>query len=101
MILYNVTVNVEDRVLEDWLSWMKGVHIPEMMETGCFVEHKMLKLLNDDPEAQGSTYAVQYFAESMSMINRYLQDHAPVLRQKHVDRYMNSCVSFRTLLEEV
>lgn len=101
MILYNVTVNVEDGVLNDWLGWMKEIHIPEVMSTGCFVEYKMLKLLNDDPEAQGQTYAIQYFAENLGMVNTYLNNHAPHLAQKHAERYMNRCVSFRTVLEEV
>ncbi len=101
MILYNVTVNVEDEVLEDWLSWMKTEHIPEVMATGCFVEHKMLKLLTDDAEAQGGTFAVQYYVEDISLLDHYLQEHAPLLRQKHMERYLNKCVSFRTLLEEI
>ncbi|WP_421875391.1 DUF4286 family protein [Marinoscillum sp.] len=101
MILYNVTVNVEETVVGDWLTWMKEEHIPEVLATGCFVEHKILKLLQEDPEAQGSTYAIQYFAETMHQINHYLNNHAPLLRQKHVDRYLNKCVSFRTLLEVV
>ena len=101
MVLYNVTVNVEDGVLQDWLSWMKNHHIPEIMSTGCFVENKMLRLINDDPEAQGQTFAVEYYAKSMSMVNDYLQNHAPAIAQKHVQRYMNRCVSFRTVLEEI
>ncbi|MEQ9302638.1 MAG: DUF4286 family protein, partial [Marinoscillum sp.] len=36
MILYNITVNVQEGVQEDWLNWMKAVHIPEVMQTGCF-----------------------------------------------------------------
>ncbi|MEO8448027.1 MAG: DUF4286 family protein, partial [bacterium] len=28
MILYNVTVNVDDSVHDEWLEWMKTIHIP-------------------------------------------------------------------------
>lgn len=101
MILYNITVNVEEGVQTDWLHWMKQTHIPEVMQTGCFQDYKLLKLLNDDPDATGTTFAVQYFAESVAVLNQYLNNHAPQLRQKHVDRYQNKCVSFRTFLEEV
>ncbi|MEQ8470733.1 MAG: DUF4286 family protein [Marinoscillum sp.] len=101
MILYNITVNVEEGVQNDWLTWMRNTHIPEVMKTGCFEDYKLLKLLNDDPEAVGTTYAIQYFATSMAVLNAYLNEHAPLLRQKHIDRYQNKCVSFRTFLEEI
>ncbi len=101
MILYNVTVNVESSIIDEWLGWMKDQHIPEVMATGCFKQHKILKLMQEDPEAQGSTYAVQYFAENMQAIDHYMEQHAPMLRQIHVERYGSKCVSFRTLLEEV
>ncbi|REE05901.1 DUF4286 family protein [Marinoscillum furvescens] len=101
MILYNVTVSVAPQVEQDWLTWMKDVHIPEVMRTGCFAEHKFLRLLNESPEAEGSTYAVQYFAPGKAELDTYLADHAPALRQKHLERYQDKALAFRTLLEEI
>ena len=31
MIVYSVTVNIENEVHDDWLSWMKNKHIPDVM----------------------------------------------------------------------
>ena len=101
MILYNVTVNVEPGVEEEWISWMKEIHIPEVLETGCFTSHKFLKLLNESPEATGTTYAIQYFAPGITSLNRYLDNFAPDLQKKTLDRYQDKTVSFRTFLEEV
>ncbi|MEQ8582047.1 MAG: DUF4286 family protein [Marinoscillum sp.] len=101
MIVYNVTVNIETEVEADWLSWMKQTHIPEVLQTGCFTEHRFLKLLNDDPEATGTTYAVQYFAPGITSLNNYLDNFAPGLQKKVIDRYSNKFVAFRTFLEEV
>lgn len=101
MILYNVTVNVAPGVEEEWISWMKETHIPEVLDTGCFTEHRFLKLLNESPEAQGTTYAIQYIAPGITSLNRYLDQHAPALRKKTMERYQDKCVSFRTFLEEV
>ncbi len=101
MILYNVTVNIDSEVELDWIQWMKTVHIPEVMETGCFTENKILKLLNDDPDATGTTYAVQYFTSEISILNKYLNEFAPALQQKTLLRYANRFVAFRTFLEEV
>lgn len=101
MILYNVTVNVSPQVVQDWLHWMKTVHIPEVMDTGCFEEHKFLRLLNESPDVEGTTFAVQYFAATQTKLDHYLNEHAALLRQKHLERYQDQALAFRTLLEEI
>ena len=44
MIIYNVTVNVDEDVLPEWLKWMSRQHIPDVMKTGLFVECKLSKI---------------------------------------------------------
>ena len=58
MFIYNVTVNIADDVHEEWLSWMKEIHIPEVMKTGCFTDSGILKVLYVADE--GHTYSIQY-----------------------------------------
>jgi hypothetical protein len=101
MILYNVTINIEPDVEEEWIHWMKNKHIVDVMNTGHFVEFKFLKLLQEDPEAQGNTYAVQYFAEDIGKLETYLNTDAPALQKEHMDKYSNKFVAFRTVLQEV
>ena len=40
MIIYNVTCNVENEILKDWLQWMVEIHIPDVMQTGFFFRGK-------------------------------------------------------------
>ena len=41
MIIYNVTVSLVDQTIhEEWLNWMKTKHIPDVMNTGCFLSNK-------------------------------------------------------------
>lgn len=101
MILYNVTMNVEAQIVQDWLCWMKETHIPQVMETGCFTEYKFLKLLNDDPDAMGATYAVQFFATEVGALEKYLNDFAQAHHQLQHGRYQSRVVAFRTFLEEI
>lgn len=100
MILYNVTVGIDQSVEEDWLDWMKTTHIPEVMETGCFVDHKLFKVLSQQ-EGDNPSYSIQYFTDSIEKINHYIQNHAPKLQQEHMVRYRDKHVAFRTLLETV
>ncbi len=97
MIIYNVTINVEKNAEQEWVQWMKQEHIPEVMETGCFEGYKFCQLLKE--EEQGTTYAVQYFCQSMDEYERYQDKYAAGLQQKHVAKYENKCVAFRTLLK--
>ncbi|MEX1189881.1 MAG: DUF4286 family protein [Bacteroidia bacterium] len=100
MILYNVTVNIDAEVQEDWVEWMKTVHIPEVLATGLFVENKFLRVLNTEP-GEGFTYSIQYFLKSIDDYEQYRSEHAPHLQADHSLRYKNKFVAFRTLLEFV
>ena len=44
MIIYNVTVNIDDSVHDEWLTWIKN-HIPQVLATGKFVDAKLTKVL--------------------------------------------------------
>jgi hypothetical protein len=100
MILYNVTVKVEPEIASDWLVWMKAEHIPEILETGCFTNALIWNLLEVD-EAEGPTYAIQYFAENMEKYALYVKDHAPGFRQKFVEKWDNKCIVFRSVMQAV
>jgi hypothetical protein len=99
MILYNVTVNVEPSVHEDWLEWMRTTHIPDVLSTGLFVDHRLCRLLNDEYSREGVTYAVQYRLKTLEDLRKYQQEYAPALQAEHKERYQDKCLAFRTLLE--
>jgi hypothetical protein len=97
-LLYNVTVSVDERIQAEWLDWMRYEHIPEVLATGCFEEYRMLKLIGADQE-NGVTFAIQYLAPDSKAYQTYQDQFAPDLQQKTRDRYGDSVVAFRTLLE--
>ncbi len=101
MLIYNVTVNIDPEVEEEWKQWMKNVHIPEVLKTGRFTGSKFLRLLNEVPDATGTTYAIQYHAENIGQVEAYLDHEAPAMRKHHDDAYGGKFVAFRTVLEEV
>ena len=100
MIVYSVTINVEDDIHEDWVKCMKEVHIPDVMNTGIFTDHRMLKVISHQEEKDGTTYNIQYDCESMADLHQYQVKHAPELQKEHSERYANKFVAFRTLLEK-
>lgn len=99
MIIYNVTVNIDNDVHDEWLHWMKTKHIPDVMATGFFLENKLCKVLVE--EEQGITYSFQYTCKSMEDLQEYQRLHAPRLQKDVADKYANKFVAFRTLLEVI
>lgn len=99
MIIYNVTVNIENDVHDEWVQWMKEVHIPEVMETGFFVENRFAKVLVE--EESGYTYSIQYTCMNREDLETYQKEHAPRLQEAHTAKYKDKFVAFRTLLELV
>lgn len=100
MIIYNVTVNIDETVHDEWLSWMKSIHIPEVMGTGLFSAAKMSKVLVEE-QMGGLTYSIQYSCESKSKLDEYQSKYAPEFQQKHSTKYQGKFVAFRTLMEVV
>lgn len=99
MIIYNVTVNIDNDVREEWLKWMREVHVPNVMATGLFTASKICKVLVD--EEKGTTYSFQYTCDGIEKYHLYAKEHAPRLQQEVRDKYEGKFVAFRTLLEVV
>ncbi|SER75149.1 DUF4286 family protein [Pedobacter rhizosphaerae] len=99
MLLYNVTLILEDSVAEEWLQWMQDIHIPQVMGTGMFASHRLLKVL-DSPN-EGVTYCAQYVADNLALYNEYQEKYAPALQAELNERYKNRFVAYRTLMEFV
>lgn len=99
MYIYNVTINIIDEVHDEWLHWMKELHMPDVMKTGCFIDCQLLKVLNVEDE--GHTYSAQYKFLEMSNIERYQKEFAPKLQAEHSEKFKNQYTAFRTLLQIV
>jgi len=99
MLLYNVTLIIEDRSEAAWLKWMQEEHIPEVMATGLFVSNRLLKVL-DSPN-EGVTYCSQYVAQTMEDYETYQAKYAPALGEELNIKFKDKLVSFRTLMEYV
>lgn len=103
MYIYNVTIKVDPAVEQDWLAWMREIHIPEVMGTRLFDEYKMLELSYSpfQDESQGNTFIVQYFFDDMDNYHQYQERYAPALQQKHLSRYGDKVLAFRTVLKYI
>ena len=100
MFIYNVTSKVSWQIHDEWVKWMKEEHIPAVMKSGCFSEHRFVRVLETD-ETEGPTYATQYYAPCREDDDRYIAQHANALRQDALDRWGNHFIGFRSLMQIV
>ena len=100
MFVYNTTIKVDNNIEEEWLQWQKEIHIPEILATGFFYDHRFFKLLEQD-ESEGKTYVIQYFSLEKKHYEEYIHHYAPSLREKAFQKWGNQFISFRTLLKTV
>lgn len=100
MLIYNVTINIDDTVHEQWLEWMKDKHVPDMLATGKFTHAKMVKVLVEE-DMGGITYSIQFTTKNRSTLEAYYKEDADRLRADAQKMFPNKFVAFRTELEVV
>jgi len=100
MYIYNVTTNIEESAHEEWVKWMKEIHIPDVLATGKFLGAKMSKVLVEE-EKGGVTYSVQFTTVDKETLEKYYVEDAERLRQDVSKLFAGKFVSFRTELEIV
>jgi len=100
MIIYNVTLKVENEITGDWVRWMKAEHMADLMGTGLFTDCRLSRLLEQD-ESDGVTYAAQYFCEGIDQYNIYIERYAAEMREKGNKLFGGKFVAFRTLMEVI
>jgi len=98
MIIYNVTINIDESIHDEWVSWMQQKHINDVLATGKFFKAKFIRV-NVEEEMGGVTYCVQYFAEKRELLERYYKEDAEKLRAEGLKLFADKMLAFRTELE--
>ncbi|CAM1358545.1 DUF4286 family protein [Tenacibaculum soleae] len=99
MYIYNVTINIDESIHNEWLIWMEN-HIPEVLATGHFLSAKMTQVLVEE-EMGGVTYSVQYTAKTRENLDNYYKNDAEKLRIAGMQKFADKMLAFRTELKIV
>ena len=97
MIIYNVTINVDNSIHEEWLVWIKQ-HIPKVLATGLFLKATFTKVLVEE-SIEGLTYSIQYLAHSKEALESYHKLHAAEIQAEGLQKFGDKMLAFRTELE--
>lgn len=100
MFIYCVTVTIVDSAHDEWLEWMRSIHIPDVLRTGLLLSATIYKVHIPAPET-GVTYTIQYTCRSIADYERYQAEHAPLLQAAHAEKFSGRFTAFRTLMESL
>ena len=100
MYIYNVTINIEESVHDQWIQWMKDIHIPDMLATGKFTEARMCRVMVEE-EMGGITYSIQYLTTDFQTLQRYFDEDADRLRQEGMDLFKGKFVLYIVTVHRV
>ena len=98
MIIYNVTIKVDNDVADAWVAWMKNEHLGDVLATGQFTDARLSHLLEQD-ESEGVTYIAQYFCENITQYQTYINEYATAMREKGFKAFGSKFAAFRTVME--
>ena len=99
MTVYNETIIFEDASYDNWIAYMKQVHIPAVMNTGYFDSYKILNVI-DSPN-EGVTTCVQYNTDSEERFAQFYNQHLHALHSSHHEIYENKYVLYSSLMETI
>lgn len=94
MIAYEVTVEVEEALVERYIAYMKTRHIPAILATGCFAHAEL-------DRAKQTRFRQRYLANTLGDLERYFEAHAPALRREFDDYFPTGTSLTREIWEEL
>ena len=97
MIIYNVTLNIDNSIHDEWLEWIKQ-HIPKVLATGLFLKATFTKVLVEE-SIEGLTYSIQYLAHSKEALESYHKQYATDIQAEGLQKFGDKMLVFRTELE--
>ncbi|MGJ8761273.1 MULTISPECIES: DUF4286 family protein [unclassified Polaribacter] len=97
MYIYNVTINIDETVHKEWLTFME-THILKVLNTGRFTAAKLTEVLVEE-EMGGRTYSIQYTANTREDLDDYYKHEAETLQQKSLQKFGDKMLAFRTELK--
>ncbi|MEO7315663.1 MAG: DUF4286 family protein [Ginsengibacter sp.] len=100
MYTVNITTKVDNDILADWLKWQKEMHIPTLMETGCFRKYRFHQLLGQD-ETDGKVFVLQLIANTKESNQTFIDKFENKLKNESFLKWGEKCFEFRSLLQNI
>jgi len=101
LITYSVTITIKKEIEDHWLTWMKEIHIRDVINTGYFYDWQIQKLVIPDYGKDESTFVINYITDSIDKYYAYLENEAPRLQNEHVQKFAGKFKATRAIFHTV
>jgi|SRR3989304_10260984 len=101
MIIYSVTVRIKKDCENEWLSWMKDVHIQNVLKTNYFNGYNIFKVLVPEVEEDVSIYKIKYELEDFEKYKAYSSNDAIRLQSEHKDKFHGKIKASREVMQKI
>lgn len=98
-MFYVVYVEVEAETADAWEAYMRGHHIQEVVDSGCFTGAIFTAM--DEAPAGKRAFRTIYMADDRAAVDRYFATHAARLRDDHNRRFGSQVSARREVLEVI
>ena len=95
--VYRVAVRVDQEIAEEWLEWMRTIHVPAVLDTGCFTGCVISRQVDPSEEGPRWGFVLEYGLPSLEHFERYQARHADALRDAHTGRYAGRFEASRSI----
>jgi antibiotic biosynthesis monooxygenase (ABM) superfamily enzyme len=99
MVIYVVNVTLKKEKKQEWLKWMKEVHIPGVLRTGYFLGAEIFSVILPAKSGDEISFSVQYRSETYEKFMSYTVKESGRLRKEVQDKFGNELVITRQVLE--
>ena len=72
----------------------------DVLDTGMFDGYSLFELM-DPVDEEGKTYIAQYLTDSEVRYKRYIEEFAPLLREKGYEKFGNRFIAFRSIMRQI
>ncbi len=100
MVIYNVTIKIDNDIESEWITWQREVYIPGIMASGFFHDHQFSKLISHEEE-DGKTYVMQFYAKDKNAFENYKDQYADRLRDISLKKWGKKFIVLESLLAAV
>ena len=97
MILYNITVILDEEVEAEWLKFINHTFVPDALSSNLLISNRILRVI-DSPN-EGVTYCLQFISDNLENYIQFKELYASNLLEAHTFKFENKAVSFSTIME--
>jgi hypothetical protein len=98
MIIYNITFHIEERIVNEYLDFLKKEYIPAATKSRVLKHPKLCKILAQTDDACLS-YSLQFQVENTNIFNDWYQRTGNELQTRIIQHFSDKVLGFTTLLE--